>query len=82
MTDQFSWSHLVCHIQVHLYSHYYLYIYLKDVILTLSWEARKLNACKNTSYTVVNKVLHRNCSMVGFVQCEFPAMCVVQVILM
>ena len=35
-----------------LYIHYYIDIYLKDVILVLSWGAWKLNACKNTIYTV------------------------------
>ena len=26
--------------------------YLNDIILALSWESRKLSACRNTSYTV------------------------------
>ena len=31
-------------------------IYLKDVILALSWGARKVNACKNTSLTVSESI--------------------------
>ena len=49
---------MLLHIRVFKHSNQAIYIfviYLKDVILALSWEAkkyRKLNARKNTSYTV------------------------------
>ena len=36
----------------HSSTHPKSYIYLMDVILALSWEARRLHACRNTRYTV------------------------------
>ena len=42
------WATLNSHIQaLKLYIYYYIDIYLKVVILALSWGVRKLNACKN-----------------------------------
>ena len=45
----FKFAHSSTQIKPYIYL---IFLYLKDVILALSWGAwRKLNACKNTSYT-------------------------------
>ena len=36
----------VCLQGLKLYIHYYIDVYLKDVILALSWGVQNLNACK------------------------------------